>query len=60
MKGTVKGNSIELIEKLPSSLPDGKEVEIIILPRLQEEYLYPVYDLAIKDELIRRENIYDR
>lgn len=60
MKGTVKGNTIELAEKMPSSLQEGKEVEVIILSQLQEEYPYPIYDLAVKDEFIRRENIYDR
>ncbi|MEO1124896.1 MAG: hypothetical protein AAFX95_12515 [Cyanobacteria bacterium J06639_16] len=59
MKGFIKNKTIVLTDPLPENFHDGDEVEISIVRTRKKTYPFPVFDLGIKDDYLKREHIYE-
>jgi len=60
MKGIVKGKTIFLEDELPKHISDGETVDVVITPVKTRKYPFPTFNLALKEEYLQREKMYEK
>ena len=61
VQGVIKGSNI-ILKKVPAGkqLHEGDRVEVIILPLHKKPYRFSTFKLGIKQEYLKREDLYAR